>query len=51
MDEPAFRLGCGVFREESITDVKSICCNRFTDLKGNQRVGYEYSGFCEILGR
>jgi hypothetical protein len=48
-DEPVFRRGCGALREESITDVKSICCNGFTDLRGDQRVGYEYSRFCEIM--
>jgi hypothetical protein len=50
-DEPAFRRGCGAPRKESITDVKSIYYNGFTDLRGDQRVGYEYSGFCKILGR
>jgi hypothetical protein len=50
-DEPAFRRGFGALGEESIIDVKSICCNGFTDLRGDQRAGYEYSGFCEILGR
>jgi hypothetical protein len=50
-DEPAFRRGSGALREESMTDVKSNCCNGFPDLRGGQRVGYDYSGFCEILGR
>jgi hypothetical protein len=50
-DKPAFRRDCGALKEESITDVKSICGNGFTDLRGDQRVGYEYSRFCEIMGR
>jgi hypothetical protein len=50
-DEPAFRQGSGPLREESIIDVKYICCNGFTDLRGDQRAGYESSRFCEILGR
>jgi hypothetical protein len=49
--EPAFPQFSGALREESIPDVKSIYCNGFTDLRGDQRIGYEYSGFCEILGR
>jgi hypothetical protein len=48
-DEPAFWRGCGALREESIIDVKSICCSGSTDLRRDQRVGYEYSGFYEIL--
>jgi hypothetical protein len=50
-DEPAFRRDCGALRGESRTDVKSICCNGFIDLRGDQNVGYEHSGFSEILGR
>jgi hypothetical protein len=50
-DEHAFRRGSGALREKSMTDVKSICCNGFTDLRGEEKVGYEYSGFCAIIGR
>jgi hypothetical protein len=50
-DEPAFQRGCGALREESITSVKSISCNGFTDLRADQKVGCEEFGFCEILGR
>jgi hypothetical protein len=50
-DEPAFWRDYGALREESTTDLKFICCNGFTDLRGGQRVAYEYSGFCEILRR
>jgi hypothetical protein len=49
--EPAFRRGSEALRKELIIDVKSICCNGFTYLRGDQGVGCEYSGFFEILER